>query len=46
MVSAIISAAIRVGKLVLAHGTQRIKGMHEPDEDATTAGRKAVMGAL
>jgi hypothetical protein len=29
-----------------AYDTQRIKGMHDPNDDATTAGRKAVMGAL
>jgi FtsH-binding integral membrane protein len=29
-----------------AYDTQRIKGMHDPGDDATTVGRKAVMGAL
>jgi FtsH-binding integral membrane protein len=29
-----------------AYDTQRIKGMYERDDDATSAGRKAVMGAL
>jgi FtsH-binding integral membrane protein len=29
-----------------AYDTQRIKGMHDPGDDAATAGRKAVMGAL
>lgn len=29
-----------------AYDTQRIKGMHDGGDDATVAGRKAVMGAL
>jgi uncharacterized protein len=29
-----------------AYDTQRIKGMYDRDDDATSAGRKAVMGAL
>ena len=29
-----------------AYDTQRIKGMHDVNDDETTAGRKAVMGAL
>jgi hypothetical protein len=29
-----------------AYDTQRIKGMYDPNESATSAGRKAVMGAL
>jgi uncharacterized protein len=29
-----------------AYDTQRIKGMYDPGDDATSAGRKAVMGAL
>jgi hypothetical protein len=29
-----------------AYDTQRIKGMHDPTDDAAVAGRKAVMGAL
>jgi uncharacterized protein len=29
-----------------AYDTQRIKRMHDPNDDATVAGRKAVMGAL
>jgi hypothetical protein len=29
-----------------AHDTQRIKAMYDPNEDATSAGRKAVIGAL
>src|SRR6476619_534997 len=29
-----------------AYDTQRIKGMHDRGDDATSAGRKAVMGAL
>jgi len=29
-----------------AYDTQRIKRMHDPNDDETTAGRKAVMGAL
>jgi uncharacterized protein len=29
-----------------AYDTQRIKGMYDPSDDATSAGRKAVMGAL
>src|SRR6201996_7455222 len=29
-----------------AYDTQRIKAMHDPNDDETTAGRKAVMGAL
>jgi uncharacterized protein len=29
-----------------AYDTQRIKGMYDPGHDATSAGRKAVMGAL
>jgi uncharacterized protein len=29
-----------------AYDTQRIKGMYDPSDDATSSGRKAVMGAL
>jgi FtsH-binding integral membrane protein len=29
-----------------AYDTQRIKAMHDPGDDETIAGRKAVMGAL
>ena len=29
-----------------AYDTQRIKGMYERSDDATSAGRKAVIGAL
>ena len=31
---------------LIAYDTQRIKGMYDSNDDATSAGRKAVMGAL
>jgi FtsH-binding integral membrane protein len=43
-VISIIGVGVFAG--LTAYDTQRIKGMYDPADDATSAGRKAVLGAL
>jgi FtsH-binding integral membrane protein len=43
-VISIIGVGVFAG--LTAYDTQRIKAMYDPGDDATSAGRKAVMGAL